>query len=150
MLCSGLAQAHTCCAGVIGTGTQPGDLPAVKEGNISALRQAISYMFLEERSALTIACNGTWEASFPHTKVVPADIRDGVYQGSPVSSKRRREAREEVIQHGRSPLQESVDVLPLRHSFTRLRALGKTIALDNRHARKMLREHPASQQTGHT
>jgi hypothetical protein len=43
-----------------------------------------------------------------------------------------------------------MDMLPLRDSFTRESALWKTITLDNRHARKMLRKHPASQQAGHT
>src|SRR5579864_8146309 len=107
-------------------------------------------MSLEQRSALTIPCNGTWEASFPHTKVVPADIRDAVYTGSPVSSKCRRQVREEILQNARSPLQQRMDVLPLRYSFTRMRTLQKPIAFDNRHARKMLCKHPAGQQTGHT
>jgi len=150
MLRIAMSYSHTCYAGMTGTGTQPCDLTSIKEGDISSLRQAIPYMSLKERSALTIPCNGTWEASFPHTKVVPADIGDGVYQGGPVSSKCRREAGEEILQNGRSPLQESMDVLPLRYSFTRVRTLWKAIALDNRHAREMLRKHAASQQTGHT
>jgi hypothetical protein len=43
-----------------------------------------------------------------------------------------------------------VDVLSLRYSLARVRTRYVPIALDNRHARKMLRKYPTGKQTGHT